>query len=117
MKSPAARARLLTFAMVGVAGFVVDAGVLHFAHGILGFEIHIARLLSFTGAALSTWALNRRFTFDAARLDSTLIAEWFRYFAGLCDKLDFWPGHIGHRAHFVTSRFWGVRSEAARESA
>ena len=68
--SPSARrmgCELLRFGVVGVAGFVVDAGVL--VAGIaLGTGPWFGRVLSYLAAASTTFALNRAWTFrDAAR--------------------------------------------------
>jgi putative flippase GtrA len=69
-RSPASRrlmGELLRFGVVGVAGFVVDAGVL--VAGIaLGTGPWFGRVLSYLAAASTTFALNRAWTFrDAAR--------------------------------------------------
>lgn len=55
--------RLARFGMVGVAGFVVDGGLLQLlvAGGLAGPIV--ARLVSFPTAVLVTWYLNRRITF------------------------------------------------------
>jgi putative flippase GtrA len=58
---------LLRFGVVGVAGFVVDAGVL-MAGIALGTGPWVGRVLSYLAAASTTYALNRAWTFrDAAR--------------------------------------------------
>jgi putative flippase GtrA len=53
----------LRFGLVGVAGFTVDAIVLHALVGGLGVSPYLARLASFPTAVLATWLLNRSFTF------------------------------------------------------
>ena len=64
-RSPASRrlmGELLRFGVVGVAGFVVDAGVL--TAGIaLGTGPWFGRILSYLAAASSTFMLNRAWTF------------------------------------------------------
>lgn len=67
----------LAFGLVGVAGFVVDVGVLYLAAPWLGW--YAARVLSFVAAATATWALNRRFTFADRRADTSLGREYLRY--------------------------------------
>jgi putative flippase GtrA len=61
------RSRFLRFAIVGTAGFVVDAAVLYAF--IEGFNLGplAARVPSFLCAATFTWALNRRWTFASGR--------------------------------------------------
>lgn len=59
-------ARFLRFALVGGAGFFIDAAVLSaLIHG-LGVDPFSARLVSISAAALSTWRLNRVVTFGAS---------------------------------------------------
>lgn len=55
--------RLGRFGLVGIAGFLVDGGLLHWltASGLCGPII--ARAFSFPAAVLATWYLNRRITF------------------------------------------------------
>jgi putative flippase GtrA len=53
----------IRFGMVGVAGFSVDALVLHAMVGLFGFNPFSGRLVSFTVAVGATWLLNRTFTF------------------------------------------------------
>ena len=56
--------RFLTFALVGVVGFVVDASVLYM--GIyMGLGLRLGRVFSYLAAVTTTWALNRIFTFKA----------------------------------------------------
>jgi len=59
--------QVLRFGVVGVAGFVVDAGVL--LGGLaLGLGPWLGRVLSYLAAASTTFALNRAWTFrDAGR--------------------------------------------------
>lgn len=68
--------RFGTFAVVGAAGFIVDAGVLLALAPRLG--PYGARLVSFTVAVTATWLLNRLVTFSDRRSRRKL-AEWGRY--------------------------------------
>lgn len=52
----------LRFGVVGVAGFVVDAGVLY-GMLALGAGLYGGRAVSYLAAATATWALNRAWTF------------------------------------------------------
>jgi putative flippase GtrA len=54
------------FALVGSAGFVVDAGVLLFLVDVLHANVYFARVVSWLVAATFTWRLNRSFTFKGA---------------------------------------------------
>lgn len=53
--------RLLPFAIAGVFGYIVDAGVLSLSIGTLGPVG--GRALSFCCAVLMTWLINRNFAF------------------------------------------------------
>jgi putative flippase GtrA len=53
----------IRFGLVGVAGFTVDALVLHAATGMGGLSPFVGRFVSFPVAVLATWLLNRSFTF------------------------------------------------------
>lgn len=97
-------ARFLRFALVGAAGFVVDAGVLY-AGVALGLGLYLGRACSYLCAATFTWALNRRFTFAASGPPG--LAEWLRFVlananGGIVNYLTYaalvsWgPGLIGH---------------------
>ena len=74
-----ARMQLLRFALVGSAGFLVDAGVLN-AVLLLGADRYTGRVVSWLAAATFTWALNRHHTFRAQR-DTRLLREWGRFLA------------------------------------
>ena len=60
----ALRKELGLFAISGVIGFVVDAGVVQLL--VRGFALNPygARVISFLAAATTTWAFNRRYTFS-----------------------------------------------------
>jgi putative flippase GtrA len=70
--------RFLTFGLVGLVGLVVDVGVLTLMIDGFGFGPYVARLVSYFAAATTTWALNRRYTFDITGSGS-LIGEWGRF--------------------------------------
>ncbi|MFM7402829.1 MAG: GtrA family protein [Erythrobacter sp.] len=96
--------RFIRFALVGAAGFVVDAGVLY-AGLALGLGLYLGRACSYLFAATFTWALNRRFTFAAS--SPPRLAEWLRFVlananGGIVNYLTYaalvgWgPGWLGH---------------------
>lgn len=70
--------QFISFAAVGVVGFVVDASALYFAMHVLGAGLYGGRLLSYLTAATTTWALNRSYTFRAQR-NHDKVAEWGRF--------------------------------------
>ena len=49
---------------MGAVGFLVDGGLLYLLVA-QGMSPHLARLLSFSVALTTTWALNRAWTFQA----------------------------------------------------
>ena len=69
--------RFLRFAMVGGAGFLIDAGLLAALHHGAGLDPFSARLVSIAAAAFSTWRLNRMVTFGASAASQT--TEGLRY--------------------------------------
>lgn len=66
------------FAAAGAVGFAVDAALFLLLNSWYYWSITAARTLSASCAIITTWALNRRFTF-AARRSRGLSAELARY--------------------------------------
>ena len=66
--------QLFAFGLVGIIGFIIDAGTLYFVRW-LGLGLIVGRSISYLTAATSTWLLNRRFTFRS-RLDRGAMHEW-----------------------------------------
>lgn len=77
---PDTRRHLAGFALAGGAGFVADAGVLMLGTG-LGLPAAAARVPSFLGAVLVTWAINRRVTFRTGARAS--LREFLHYLAAM----------------------------------
>jgi putative flippase GtrA len=69
--------QMLRFALVGVVGFVVDAGTLY-AMIALGTGIRWGRVVSYLFAVTTTWYLNRRYTFTRPS-GYSLFGEWLRF--------------------------------------
>ncbi|MBB4955010.1 putative flippase GtrA [Agrobacterium vitis] len=69
--------KLIRFALVGTAGFAVDAGTLWLLLHTTPLGAFTARILAIATAMMATWMLNRTFTFGAS--NRTLVAEGFRY--------------------------------------
>lgn len=70
--------QFLRFGVVGVAGFLVDAGVLT-AMLWLGLGPYVGRVLSYLAAASTTFALNRAWTFRDASREAPVAAQWGRF--------------------------------------
>jgi len=76
--SPAQLKRVLEmfrFGVVGVAGFVVDSGVL-LAMLALGMGRYDGRVVSYIAAASTTYALNRAWTFADRPKSQTPLRQW-----------------------------------------
>jgi putative flippase GtrA len=73
--------KFLRFALVGAAGFVVDAIVLALGLHVIGLNKYTARVFSFLCAATFTWIANRRFTFPEAAASRGRAREWARFVA------------------------------------
>lgn len=71
--------QFLRFALVGTAGFVVDAAALTAAMA-LGLGPYGGRVVSYLAAVTFTWAMNRRFTFAGAD-PRRGTAQWGRFVA------------------------------------
>jgi len=70
--------QFLRFGVVGVAGFLVDAGVLT-AMLWLGLGPYAGRVVSYLAAASTTFALNRAWTFRSASREVPVAAQWGRF--------------------------------------
>ena len=73
--------RSIRFAMVGTAGFGVDAAVLFTLLEIFSVDLAAARVLAFLCAASSNWYLNRHFTFAEQIRAKGMSLEWARFVA------------------------------------
>ncbi|MBS7811788.1 GtrA family protein [Roseococcus pinisoli] len=71
-------AQFLRFGVVGVAGFLVDAGVLTVMLWA-GLGPYAGRVVSYLAAASTTFALNRAWTFRTAARDAPVTAQWGRF--------------------------------------
>lgn len=72
--------RLVSFALVGAIGFVVDASVLIVMINGFGWGPYAARFVSFGTAVTMTWYLNRRWTFSS-QAGHKKRSEYVRYVA------------------------------------
>jgi len=69
--------QMLSFSVVGVLGFLVDAGVLYVALA-WGLGLYGGRAVSYMSAVSATWLLNRRYTFEQKSGDNKL-HQWARF--------------------------------------
>lgn len=70
--------QFLRFGVVGTVGFLVDSAVLLAMIG-LGLGPYGGRIVSYLAAASTTFALNRAWTFRAARRDTPVASQWGRF--------------------------------------
>jgi putative flippase GtrA len=70
--------QFVSFALAGIVGLAVDAGVFVLLTGALLWSIALARAVSMSGAIATTWILNRTITFAAQR-SPRRGAEFLRY--------------------------------------
>jgi putative flippase GtrA len=69
--------QMLSFSLIGVLGFLVDAGVLYLAL-FWGLGLYAGRAVSYMAAVSATWLLNRRYTFGRTSGDNKL-HQWARF--------------------------------------
>jgi putative flippase GtrA len=74
---PQLSSRFMRFALVGAAGFLVDAGTLALLLKSTGLDAFSARVVAITGALCATWLLNRSVTFGKS--GHSLAGEAVRY--------------------------------------
>jgi len=70
------------FGVVGVLGFLVDAGVFYFVNTYIE-NLYVCRLLSYCCAVTTTWAVNRVLTFKKSFIGESklsLLLEWAKFF-------------------------------------
>jgi putative flippase GtrA len=72
--------KLIYFTFVGAVGFLVDASILTLLSQYYGFDIYLARLISFSLATMATWVLNRKVVFrQEVDPDQSKSEEYVRY--------------------------------------
>jgi putative flippase GtrA len=127
------RRQILLFAISGLFGFAVDAGIVQFLVRDLAMNPYGARVISFLAAATTTWGFNRRYTF-AGHGGGSRRRELLRYliamacgfalnYGAYAACLLFWPlvrqwpaigvaaGSIaGAALNFLSSKYWIFRA-------
>ena len=71
-------AEILSFTLIGGAGFVVDTSVLYAALS-LGFGLYAGRVISYLAAVTFTWAFNSRYTFKKRPTATSRFKQWQRF--------------------------------------
>jgi putative flippase GtrA len=79
----ALRRQILLFAISGVLGFAVDAGIVQFLVRELAVNPYGARVVSFLAAATTTWSFNRRYTFAEHASAGSRRRELLRYLVAM----------------------------------
>jgi putative flippase GtrA len=74
------RTEIVRFGISGVAGFIVDAGIVALFTRGLGLGTIVAQVIAFTVAVTVTWIINRHWTF-AEHASEKWLHEWTRYVA------------------------------------
>lgn len=75
------RHEVMLFAVGGLIGFVIDAGVVQALVSFAHFNPYTGRLISFLIAATATWWWNRSRTFAARQSGRSLGIEWLHWMA------------------------------------
>ena len=76
------RREIILFAISGVFGFMVDAGIVQFLVREWAIDPYLARVVSFLAAATTTWSFNRKFTF-AGKSSGSRRRELLRYIVAM----------------------------------
>jgi len=64
--------------LAGIVGFLVDASLLYLLKNELG--LYVGRIFSFCASAITTWSINRYFTFINRRSTQSPCKEFLTYF-------------------------------------
>jgi putative flippase GtrA len=75
--------QFVKFASIGGIGFAIDATVLTILAVLMGMNVYLARVFSFSLAVLVTWRQNRKYTFGVFKEESGYrqMLEYARYTA------------------------------------
>jgi len=75
------RREVAFFAVGGVLGLAIDAGIAQGLVGLAGWNVYTARILSFLSAATFTWWWNRKHTFAHRDSGRSQRLEWMHWMA------------------------------------
>jgi putative flippase GtrA len=73
------RREVALFAVGGLLGFIVDAGIAQGLVRLAGWSVYTARIVSFLSAASVTWWWNRNHTFAQRDSGQSQGSEWLRW--------------------------------------
>jgi putative flippase GtrA len=73
------RREVALFAVGGLLGFMVDAGIAQGLVRMVGWNVYTARVVSFLSAATVTWWWNRNHTFAQRDSGRSQGSEWIRW--------------------------------------
>ena len=110
VRSPSDQAAFLRFACVGVTMAVIDVSVLYLLKDLPGFNVYLARLVSYCSGLAVGYSLNRNFTFHHVENERHVLDELLRFFSvhavgGLLNFGVFsFIVYLGERADLT--RFW-----------
>ncbi|MGH8171751.1 MAG: GtrA family protein [Rhodanobacteraceae bacterium] len=127
------RREIILFAVSGLIGFCVDAGIVQFLVREWAINPYQARVVSFLAAATTTWSFNRKYTF-AGKGGGSKRRELLRYLLAMAGGfalnygayaicvatwplMQTWPaigvaiGSVaGAVVNFLTSKYWIFRA-------
>jgi len=110
----ALRKEILFFAISGVIGFVVDAGIVQFLVREWQVNPYEARLVSFLCAATTTWAFNRKVTFAGKGSDGSRRRQLIRYLIAMAGGFALnYGAYAACVASFAIVREWPAIGVAA----
>jgi putative flippase GtrA len=108
------RKEILFFAISGVIGFVVDAGIVQFLVREWQVNPYEARLVSFLCAATTTWAFNRKITFAGRGSGGSRRRQLIRYIAAMAGGFALnYGAYAAGVASFAVVREWPAIGVAA----
>jgi putative flippase GtrA len=70
---------IFLFAVGGVGGLIIDAGIVQLLVSLAGWNPYLARVLSFVIAATFTWWWSRHYTFASRQSNRSAHAEWLHW--------------------------------------
>lgn len=76
-----AQSRILRFAVVGGAGYFVNAAALWIIHHVVGLDYYTSYVPAFLVAVTFTWWGNRELTFQEHAARTSLAREWAKFVA------------------------------------
>lgn len=100
-------AQMLKFGVAGVAGFAVDAGLLLLLTQYLDWSPYLARMASFTFALLSTWTINRLWTFRSTASGARGVGAQFLSYGAV----QLAAGAVNYAVYAGVVAVWGGRPE------